>query len=175
MPEKVTLYFNGSTFQNFDGTNFTTVGVEAKTGFGLSTYAGLGADFSNKSTGVFDVKYSGKYAKNSVIGFNGRARTKLGENEQSVELRVSPLAVNVPINENVSAYFTPCGRVKYDAAKGNWKPSGTVFAGVTYKHDKNTSISLEVQNYNTENLFNGSGQFFDGQNWSGNIIVSRRF
>ena len=87
MPEKVKLFFSGSTFQNFDGTNFTTIGCEAKTGFGLGVYAGLGADFKDKSTGVFDIKYCGKYAPDSILGFNGRARTILGENEQSTQLR----------------------------------------------------------------------------------------
>ena len=172
MPEKVKLYFNGSTFQNFDGTNFTTVGVEAKTGFALGAYAGLGADFSDKSTGVIDVKYCGKYAKNCVIGYNGRVRTKLGENEKSIEVRVSPLAINVPFNERFAAYFTPCCRAKYDVINGEWKPSGTIFTGLTYKPNEKMAVYFEVQNYNSQNLFNKSGKFWDGDNWSGNVILS---
>lgn len=182
MPEKIDLYASGSTFQNFDGTNFTTVGVEAKTKFdtpigifGLGTYAGLGSDFQDKATGVFDLKFNGNYTEDGTLGFNGRARTKFGKNEQSTEVRVSLLSVNIPICKRVKAYFTPCARAKYNYFDNSWTPSATVFVGFTWNIDDKTSISGEVQSYNTENAFNGSKKFLNGENWSGNFIISRRF
>ena len=177
MPEKINLYATVSTFQNFDGTNFTTAGVEAKTSLGpigLGAYVGLGSDFKDKATGVFDVKCNGKYTQDGTLGFNGRVRTKLGKNEQSTEVRVSPLSVNIPISKSVSAYFTPCARAKYNYFNNSWTPSATVFAVITWKPDDKTSISAEVQSYDTQNAFNGSGEFLNGENWSGNLVISHK-
>lgn len=177
MPEKINLYATVSTFQNFDGTNFTTAGVEAKTALGpigLGVYTGLGSDFQDKATGVFDVKFNGNYTEDGTLGFNGRARTKLGENEHTTQYRVSPLSVNFPVCKNVRGYVTPCGVAKCDYDTNTWDYSATVFAGVTWKPNDKTSISVEVQSYNTENAFNGSGEFSAGDNWSANVIVSRK-
>ncbi len=141
--------FSVSSFQQCDGTNFTTAGVDNsfKVGNGnLGVFTGVGATFDGKPmSAVIDFKGSMPYGESCVsAGF--RVRNNLGENSQTVQFRVQPATVTVPVGKNTSIYTTP-----YIAAKVNYKKGGvdtTVgnFTGVSTKIGK-VNVFVEGQIY----------------------------
>ena len=138
-----------SSFQQCDGTNFSTAGVDNsfKVGKGnLGVYSGVGATFDGKPmSAVIDFKGSMPYGESCVSG-GFRVRNNLGENSQTVQFRIQPATVTIPVGKNTSIYTTP-----YIAAKVNYKNGGvdtTVgnFTGVSTKVGK-VNVFVEGQIY----------------------------
>lgn len=149
MPVNATTKVSVSTFQQCDGTNFMTAGVDNsyKIGSGnLGTYAGIGLTFDGKPSGaIVDVKGSLPYG-NSVLSGGFRVRNNLSENSQTVQFRVQPCTVTVPVGKNTNIYATP-----YSATKVNYKTGENTtnvggFAGVAQKIGK-ASVFVEGQIY----------------------------
>ena len=167
------------TFQSLDGSNFTTGGVNF--GFdglkGVSVYAGVGTNFRENTTGaVIDLKAYDKYAEiplsngqNITISAGGRLRNNINPASQTFQLRFEPLKTKIPLNDNVSVYFSPYILTKSDYKnitaenlKNNFR--GGAFGGVTIKLG-NLEISPEYQTYD----------FTNPNNASGNLIISYNF
>lgn len=148
MPDINTKY-SVSSFQQCDGTNFSTAGVDTgvKVGSGnLGIYTGVGATFDGKPfSAIIDFKGSMPYGESCVSG-GFRIRNNLGEGSQTVQFRVQPATVTIPIARNTSIYTTP-----YVAGKVNYKSGGmdtTVgnFTGISTKVGK-ANIFVEGQIY----------------------------
>ena len=167
MPEPIKPYFDMSTFQSADGSNFSTAGFNLKFNHGLSTYVGIGTDFESPSYGVIDLKESNPYKKGSIFGQNLRIRTKYDDKFLSTQVRISPCTVSVPLNDKTSAYVNPHYVGKYDYQKKTWENGAGIFAGVTRKLNNNVSVSFEGQRYNLQDIDD-----FGGGNWSVNAILS---
>jgi len=167
MTEPVKGYFSTSTFQSFDGSNFTTSGIDVKFPYGLSVYTGCGTNFKGNDIGVFDIKESNKYNPNGVINHNARIRTKYNDNTLTTQVRVSPLSVNVPVGDKTSIYVNPHYVGQYNYKEKTWTNGAGIFAGVTQKIGKDMTISFEGQRYNLQNISDNNGS-----NWSFNAIFS---
>lgn len=170
---KPSVTVSASTFQSFDGSNFTLAGFEgklkAKTGY-VSAFGGAATDFKqNRLTYVTDLKAGMNYDKNGVFNQNIRIRQKFNSESQSVQIRYSPLSVNIPAGKNTDLYMNAhyCGQINSDS--GKWTNSAGIFAGATQKFGK-TSLSLEAQRYNIQDIKDNSGK-----NWSANVILSYTF
>lgn len=148
MPE-ISKKVSVSTFQQCDGSNFTTAGVEAgiKAGRGnLSLYTGIGTNFCENSTGsVIDFKGGVPYG-NGLVSGGFRVRNNLNPNSQTVQIRVQPATVNVPVSSSTSIYATPYVSTKIDYKDGYKSTDAGVFAGVSQKIGK-ASIFVEGQIY----------------------------
>lgn len=159
-----------STYQNFDGTNLTIGGVEekAKSSNGSAgTFLGLGTDFHHDAMVVIDFKGSLNYDNNGILNQNLRVRNTIGLKNTATQIRYSPLSVNVPVGKNTSIYANPHYVGKYNYKTEKWTNSAGVFAGVTQKITPKTSLSLEVQRYNLQDIKDNSGK-----NWGINAIIS---
>lgn len=165
-----------STYQNLDGSNYTLAGVEYKEkcdNYSAGIFAGAGTTFGKKDAFglVFDVKASHNYS--GVLNQNIRLRTKMTTDNTSLQVRYSPLSVNVPLGENTSLYgnLHYCGQLNknYETKSTTWKNSCGAFAGVT-QNIGNVSVSLEAQRYNLQNINDNSSA-----NWGVNATVSYRF
>ena len=159
-----------STYQNFDGTNLTIGGVEEKAkskNGSAAVFLGIGTDFSKDVIGVLDFKGTLNYDPNGIINQNLRVRNTVGTKSSATQIRYSPLSVNVPVGKNTSLYANPHYVGKYNYKTEKWTNSAGVFAGVTQKLSPKTSLSLEVQRYNLQDIKDNSGK-----NWGVNIIVS---
>jgi len=146
--------FSASTFQQCDGTNFSTAGIETsfKAGKGnISTYTGIGLTFDgNPSSAIVDFKGSMPYGKSMFSG-GFRVRNNLNENGQSVQVRIQPATMTVPAGEKTNIYATP-----YAAAKVNYKTGETaistgIFAGVSQKVGK-ANVFIEGQLYDVTKI-----------------------
>ena len=139
---------SASTYQNFDGSNFTTAGVECGINLNkskLSTYCGLGTNLINGSTGaIIDFKGSMPYGNSNLSG-SFRIRNNLNHNSKSVQFRVQPANVNIPINNNTSFYADPYVAFKTDNHNNKSSTTG-IFSGISTKINK-TSIFVEGQLY----------------------------
>lgn len=168
-----TVTVSASSFQGFDGSNTTIAGFEGKlkgNGYYVSGFSGVSTDFkSTRITGVFDVKAEMNYDKKGITKQNLRIRNKFNNDTPSLQVRYSPLSVNIPVAKNTNLYVNPhyCGQINTDTNK--WKHSAGIFVGATQKFGK-TSISLEAQRYNLQNLKDNGAK-----NWSANVIVSYTF
>lgn len=156
-----------SSYQSMDGSNFTTAGYELKYKNAPSVYAGFGTDFSGKSVFVADIKDSHSYGQDGMFGCNARIRTKAGEDCASTQFRVSPFSLNVPVTDKTSLYVNPHYSGTYNYKTQKWTNSAGVFGGVSQKVSDNTTISLEAQRYNLQNIGDNSGK-----NWSVNAVIS---
>lgn len=159
-----------NSYQGLDGKNTTIAGYEHK----LSTqrgsagaFVGFGTDFYKNADLVIDLKGAYNYDKNGIVNQNLRVRNKVGLNGSSTQIRYSPATVNVPIGKNTSAYINPHYSGKFDYKNNKWTNSAGVFAGITQKINDKTSISLEGQRYNLQDIKDNSAQ-----NWSINAIIS---
>ena len=140
---------SAQTFQNLDGTNFSTAGLDAgiKVGNGsLGAYAGVGTNFTQGSTGaILDFKGSIPYGSSPVSG-GFRVRNNFNGNSQTVQIRVQPATVNIPISDNVSLYAVPYAAAKINYKSGQTNFSGGLFAGTNIKMGKVTGF-VEGQLY----------------------------
>src|SRR5574344_1076232 len=150
--------FSASTFQQNDGTNFSTAGLDFSKKFGsatLSSYAGVGTAFTDGSTGlVADVKGSVPYGKTPFSG-GFRVRNNINDNSQTVQFRVQPLSFNTPISKKTSIYATPyvATKLNYQTSKATTNFGG--FAGVSTKIGK-ASVFLEGQLYDFSKINNST-------------------
>lgn len=160
---------NAATYQSLDGSNYTLAGFEGSikdNGKSVSAFLGSGTDF--KDTGldlVVDLKGKLDYDKQGIFNQNARIRTKFEENYQTFQVRYSPISVNVPVGKNTNLYVNPhyVGQISTD---NKWKNGVGAFTGVTQKFG-NTSVSLEVQRYNLQNIKDNSTK-----NWSINATIA---
>lgn len=166
-----------STYQNFDGSNYTLAGIDYKESYDNlsgSLFFGAGTTFDKKDSFglVTDVKASHNYA--GVLNQNIRVRTKMTTDNMSLQIRYSPLSVNVPIGENTSLYgnLHYCGQLNknYETKSTTWKNSVGAFAGVSQNIGNNTSVSVEVQRYNLQNIKDNSDA-----NWGVNASICYKF
>lgn len=162
-----------STYQNLDGSNFTVCGVEEKykkeKGY-VSAFLGVGTNFKDDGMFVIDLKGGYNYDKKGVFNQNLRIRNKLGKETESIQFRYSPFSVDAPVGKNTNIYCNPHYAGQKDFKKGKWNHSVGVFAGVTQKLNDRTSISLEAQRYNLQDIKDNSGK-----NWGFNAIISCKF
>ncbi len=154
----VNTSYSVSSFQQCDGINFTTAGVDNsyKVGSGtIGAYTGIGLTFDGKpASAIVDLKGSVPYGDSPVSG-GFRVRNNLNENSQSVQFRVQPCTVTVPVSNKTSVYTTPyvAAKVNYDSGKvktnvGNYTGISTnmKIAG----HDVKGFV--EVQAYDLTNM-----------------------
>ncbi len=159
-----------NTYQNLDGTNLTIGGVEekAKSQRGsAAAFLGIGTDFNKEAMAVLDFKGTLNYDKNGIFNQNLRVRNTVGIKSCTTQIRYSPLSVNIPAGKNTSLYANPHYVGKYNYKTDKWTNSAGVFAGVTQKISPKTSLSLEVQRYNLQDIKDNSGK-----NWGVNAIIS---
>lgn len=150
MPTDPATKVSVSSFQQCDGTNFTTAGVDNsyKTGnCSIGVYTGIGLTFDGKnSSAVLDLKGSVPYGESPVSG-GFRIRNNLSENSQTVQMRIQPCTVNIPVGEKTTLYAAPYSAVKINYKNGDTKTNFGGFAGVSQKIGKNASIFVEGQIY----------------------------
>jgi outer membrane autotransporter barrel domain protein len=94
----------------------------------------------------------------------------MGKNTEAVQIRYSPLSVDIPVGKNTNIYLNPHYSGQMDFKQDKWTNSAGVFAGVTQKLNENASLSLEAQRYNLQDIKDNSAK-----NWSVNAIVSYKF
>lgn len=145
---------SASTFQQCDGTNFSTAGIDAgvKIGKGnLGGYAGVGTSFTDGSTGaIIDVKGSLPYG-NSAFSGGFRVRHNLNTNSKSVQFRVQPCTVTLPISKNTSIYTTPYVATKVTYGKSGSSTTVGNFTGISTKIGK-ASVFVEGQIYDVSKI-----------------------
>lgn len=150
MPINPTTKVSVSSFQQCDGTNFTTAGIDNsyKIGNGnLSAYAGLGMTFDGKpASAIIDFKGSVQYGNSPVSG-GFRIRNNIGEDSQSTQFRIQPCTVNIPVGESTNFYATPYAATKVNHKTGDATTNFGAFAGVSQKIGKNASVFVEGQIY----------------------------
>jgi len=138
-----------SSFQQCDGTNFTTAGVDNsfKSGSGnFGIYSGIGMTFDGKpSSAVIDLKGGIPYGEGALSG-GFRIRNNLGENSQTVQFRLQPCTVTVPVGQNTGLYATPYAAVKVNYKTGKTKTNAGIYAGVSQKIGS-ASVFVEGQLY----------------------------
>lgn len=172
-PVKTIGNISASTYQSFDGSNFTVAGVENKYKLGkgyASAFIGAATNFKDDGMFVVDLKGGYNYDKNGIFNQNLRIRNKMGKNTESTQIRYSPLSVDIPVSKNTNIYVNPHYSGQYDYKKDKWANSIGAFAGVSQKINDKTTISLEGQRYNLQDIKDNSGK-----NWSVNAIVSYKF
>lgn len=129
---------SASTFQQCDGTNFSTAGLDAtyKIGKGsVGAYTGIGTNFENNTTGaIVDFKGSMPYGKNIGGGF--RIRNNINSKSQTVQFRVQPFTTTIPINKNTNFYTTPYVATKLDYQNGKATTTCGIFSGISKKIGK---------------------------------------
>ena len=139
---------SATTYQNMDGSNLTTAGVESGINIGkgqLSIYGGIGTNFNKKSTGaIIDFKGSIPYGNSPVSG-SFRIRNNLKQNSESIQFRIQPANINVPVGKGVSLYADPYAALKMDNL-GNKTATAGIFSGAAVKFGK-TSVFVEGQLY----------------------------
>lgn len=162
-----------STYQGLDGSNFTLAGYENKLdsskGY-VSAFVGGASNFKNDVMAVLDLKGAHNYDKKGIINQNLRVRTKLGKETEALQIRYSPLSVDVPVGKNTDIYVNPHYTGQMDFRQDKWKNSFGVFAGVNQKLNKSTTVSIEAQRYNLQDIKDNSAK-----NWSINAIVAYKF
>lgn len=145
---------SASTFQQCDGTNFSTVGVDnsVKIGKGnIGTYTGIGLTFNGSpASAIIDAKGSIPYGEGPVSG-GFRIRHNLGEASQSVQVRIQPATVTIPINEKTSIYTTPYITAKHTYGKKGFDTSVGNFTGISTKVGK-VNMFIEGQIYDVKNI-----------------------
>ncbi len=158
MPINPTTKVSISSFQQCDGTNFTTAGIDNsyKVGNGnIGAYAGVGMTFDGKpASAIVDLKGSVPYGDSPISG-GFRVRNNLGENSQTVQFRVQPATVTVPVGQNTNIYATPYVATKLNYKTGDVNTTGGIFGGVSQKIGK-ASVFVEGQLYDVTKVNNGT-------------------
>lgn len=143
------------TFQQGDGSNFSTTGIEVSKPIGkgsLSTYAGVGTSFTKGSTGaVIDFKGSMPYGDSNVSG-GFRIRHNLNGNSQSVQIRLQPATYTIPVSKKTSIYTTPYVATKITYGKKGADTTVGNYTGFSTKISKNVSAFAEGQIYDVTNI-----------------------
>lgn len=149
---------SASSFQQCDGSNFSTAGVDAsiKTGNGcLGAYTGVGTSFTDNSTGaILDFKGSMPYG-NGIVSGGFRVRNNINPSSQTVQFRVQPATVTVPVSDKTNIYATPYGAAKLDYNSGKITTGVGCFAGISTKVGK-ASVFVEGQIYDATKISAGT-------------------
>ena len=170
MPDYIKSSASFSWFQNLDGTRFGLFGVDEniKSNKGSAgAFLGIGTDTSKDVKVVLDFKGTYNYDKDGIINQNLRIRNSIGFKGAATDIRYSPLSISAPITEKTSFYVNPHynGSINYKTDK--WTNSAGVFAGFTHKISQNSTISLEAQRYNLQDIKDNSAK-----NWGINAIIN---
>lgn len=174
MPVQKTMEsISAYTYQSLNGSNLTLVGAEEKYKFNkgyASAFLGAATDFKKEGMFVVDLKGGYNYDKQGRFNQNLRIRNKMGKKTEAVQIRYSPISADIPAGKNTNIYVNPhyCGQINLKNNK--WTNSAGIFAGVTQKLNENTTLSIEAQRYNLQDIKDNSGE-----NWSINAIVSYKF
>ncbi len=154
MPVNPTTKVSVSSFQQCDGTNFTTAGVDNNFNAGsgnIGVYTGVGLTFDGKpASAVVDLKGSVPYG-NSIMSGGFRVRNNLNENSQTVQFRLQPCTVTVPVGQNTNLYATPYAATKVNYKTGDTTTNVGCFAGVSQKIGK-ASVFVEGQIYDVSKV-----------------------
>lgn len=146
---RVNTKISAATYQDIAGPNFTTVGVDNSVNVGngsLGLYTGAGTSFNGKPIcAVVDLKGSMPYG-NTCLSGGFRVRNKLNQDCQTVQIRVQPLTVTVPVAKNTSIYTTPYVATNINYQTGNAKTTAGNYTGVSTKVG-NASVFVEGQIY----------------------------
>lgn len=137
----ITTAVSSQTFQNFDGTNFSTEGVDVKLKQGNSSiggYIGIGTSLADSPTGMIaDVKGSTRYGNSSFSG-GFRLRHNINKDSKTVQLRVQPATIDIPVSKKASIYATPYIAAKLNYNTGKIKTETGIFSGINIKVGKAT-------------------------------------
>lgn len=146
---KINTKVSAATYQDIAGPNFTTVGVDNSVNVGngsLGLYTGAGTSFNGKPMcAVIDFKGSMPYGDTCLSG-GFRVRNKLNQDSQTVQLRVQPLTVTVPVAKNTNIYTTPYVATNINYKTGDARTTAGNFTGVSTKVGK-ASVFVEGQLY----------------------------
>ena len=149
-----TVKASAASFQQCNNTNFSTAGIDISKKFGKSsigTYIGFGTSFEDNSTGaIVDLKGSTGYG-NSCLSGGFRIRNNISQNSQTIQFRVQPLTVTVPINKKISLYSTPYVATKLNYENGDASTSVGNFTGANIKLGK-ASLFVEGQIYDVTKI-----------------------
>ena len=149
---------SASTFQQCDGSNFSTAGLDVGIAAGrgsVGVYGGIGTSFTGGSTGViFDIKGSVPYG-NSPLSGGFRVRHNINGNSKTVQFRFQPATVNIPVGDKTKIYATPYVATKVNYKTGKADTSIGCFAGVSQKLGK-ASVFLEGQIYDASHINAGT-------------------
>ncbi len=130
-------------------SNFTTIGVDNSLNLGngsIGVYTGVGTNFNdNPMSAVIDLKGCLQYGNSPVSG-GFRVRNNLNENCQTVQFRIQPCTVSLPVANNTSIYTTPYVATKLNYRTGDNKTSFGNYTGVSTKIGK-ASVFVEGQLY----------------------------
>ena len=146
---------SAQSFQQCDGSNFSTTGIEVNKPIGngsLSTYAGVGTSFTKGSTGaVIDFKGSMPYGNSNVSG-GFRIRHNINPNSKSVQFRLQPATVTIPLTDKTSIYTTPYIATKINYGKKGADTTVGNFTGISTKISKNVNAFVEGQIYDVTKI-----------------------
>lgn len=145
----------GQTFQNFDGSNFSTTGVNANwkvtENSGLGIYAGVANSFdgekTNKQSLIFDIKGSTKALSETFASSSFRIRNNIGKDSQTTTIRVMPVNGEIQINDKMKFYTTPYVEAKFDYRTDDIKLKSGFYAGVSGQINDKIGYFGEVQCY----------------------------
>ncbi|MBR1425395.1 hypothetical protein IJ579_07530 [bacterium] len=145
----ITTKVTAQTFQDFDGTNFTTTGadyqlVKFENG-SLGAYTGIGTDFTDATGVILDLKGSMGYG-NSIFSGGFRLRHNIGESSQTVQLRLQPATLTVPLGKKIDFYATPYEAAKLNYGTGKIDFSTGIYSGISFQAGK-ARVFIEGQLY----------------------------
>lgn len=143
------------SFQQCDGSNFSTAGIDVSKNIGkfsFSTYTGVGTSFTNGSTGaIIDLKGSMPYGNSKVSG-GFRIRHNLNQNSKSVQFRLQPATVTIPLTDKTNLYTTPYVATKITYGKKGADTTVGNFTGISTKISKNVNGFVEGQIYDVTKI-----------------------
>ncbi len=150
----ITTKISAASFQQCDGSNFSTAGLDVSKKFGnvsLGGYAGVGTSFESGTTGgIVDFKGSVPYG-NSCVSGGFRIRNNITPNSQTVQFRVQPATITIPVGKNTNIYTTPYVATKVNYKSGDTSTSVGNFTGVSTKVG-NASVFVEGQIYDVTKI-----------------------
>ncbi len=171
MPEPdIKSSISSGIYQQLNGKNFTLLGYENKINGKkayISTFQGIGTNFKDDFMCIWDVKSGCNYNSKGLTNQNLRIRAKLGEKSSAIQIRYSPLSVDIPVNKNTNIYLNPHYSGQMDFRKHKWTNSIGAFAGISTKLNTKATLSLEAQRYNLQNIKQNNLE-----NWGINAILS---
>lgn len=154
MPIDTTTKISIQSFQQCDGSNFSTAGVDNnyKVGKGnIGTYTGIGLTFDGKNpSAVVDLKGSIPYGSTPLSG-GFRIRHNINEDSQSVQLRLQPATVTIPLTKKTNIYTTTYIAAKHKYGEKGFDTTVGNFTGVSTKIGK-ASVFVEGQIYDVAKI-----------------------
>lgn len=160
-----------ASYQSFDGLNQTIgmYGLKYQAGENVSVYVGAGFDtnFTDNLGVVCDAKTNWQINENYSL--QGRIRTCHSDKKNTTQFRISP-QFQESLGKNTSVYVNPYYAYKLDYDNHTGNHSIGIFSGVSQKIGNKTTVFVEAQRYNLQDIQNNSGK-----NWSVNVGLSYKF